>query len=360
LPAFTFGVPESRDVRFAAMLSERLGLEHHVLSRQGPYLAQHCRAIVWRAEGMLPFASTTSVQWHRALKQKMDIVLTGFLGEFSGSHTWPRLLLARSRGEAIDAIFKRFVLPKQPIAERIFQPNFFARVLPALREVFYKSFEVVEDEHPLNVSDSWNFVNLQPRGTFHSPAVDRHELEMRAPHTDNELVDFLLRIPPYARLEQRVYKKMIAYSLPQIRDVPCTNSGRPINPNFLQEYLSMVGDYTGRKVAAVVQGILPGQVGLGREFRDLAEDFRAEPELVEHILISLLHCGILPESIFRHNAIEEMIAEHYKRNGRHEQALALLISLGLGIKYFLHDDFSDVPQDIYRPDVVNCVPTSLN
>jgi hypothetical protein len=252
------------------------------------------------------------------------------------------------------------VLPKQAIAERIFQPAFFAQALPALREVFYKSFEMVEDEHPLNVADSWNFVNLQPRGTFHAPAVDRHEFEMRAPHTDNDLVDFLLTIPPYARLEQRVYKKMIAYSFPQIRDVPCTNSGRPINPNFLQEYLSMVGDYTGRKVATVVQRLLPGQSGLGREFRDLAEDFRAEPELVEHILKSLLRCGILPESIFRHNAIEEMVAEHYKRNGRHEQTLGLLISLGLGIKYFLHDDFSDVPQEIYAADAINCVPDSLN
>jgi hypothetical protein len=111
---------------------------------------------------------------------------------------------------------------------------------------------------------------------------------------------------------------------------------------------------------AVLQRVIPGQSGLGREFRDLAEEFRAEPELVDEILAPLLHSGILPESIFRRNAIEELIAEHYKSNGRHEQTLGLLISLGLGIKYFLHDDFSDVPRESGAPDAINCARSSLN
>lgn len=347
LPAFTFGLPESRDVRFAAMLSDRLGLEHHVLNRQGAYLFQNCRAIVWRTEGMMTFANATSIQWHSELKQKMDIILTGFLGEFSGSHTWPALLLARSRRAAIGAIFNRFIAPKLGVAERIFQPAFFARALAAARENFYKSFELIEDDHPLNVADSWNVLHLQPRGTFHAPAVDRHRLEMRAPHTDNDLVDFLLKIPPYARIEQRVYKKMMAYSFPDIRDVPCTNSARPVNPNFVREYAWMAGEYVARKAYAVLQKPFTRQSALGREFRDLGQDFRAEPELIKQILQPLLGAGILPESVFRREGIERLVDEHYSGKASHEHTIGLLISLGLAMKCFLHDDLSDVPQDVY-------------
>jgi asparagine synthetase B (glutamine-hydrolysing) len=347
LPAFTFGLPEARDVRFAAMLAERLDLEHHVLSRQGPYLFGNCRAVVWRTEGMITFANATSIQWHSVLKQKMDIILTGFLGEFSGSHTWPELLLARSRRAAIAAIFNRFLAPRLGVAEQIFQPAFYARTLAAARENFDKSFELVEDDHPMNVADSWNVLHLQPRGTFHAPAVDRHRFEMRAPHTDNDLVDFLLKIPPHARLEQRVYKKMIAYSFPDIRDVPCTNSARPIDPNFAREYVRMAGAYVARNAVSALQKPFAGRSKLGREFRDLGQDFRAEPELIGQILRPLLDAGILPESVFRREGIERLVDEHYSGNARHEQTIGLLISLGLAMKYFLHDDLADVPRDMY-------------
>jgi asparagine synthetase B (glutamine-hydrolysing) len=100
LPAFTFGVEKSRDVRFGSMLAGRLGLEHHVLTLQNAYLYRNCRAIVWRTEGMVTFANATSIHWHSVFKEKMDIILTGFLGEFGGSHSWPQLLLARSRRAA--------------------------------------------------------------------------------------------------------------------------------------------------------------------------------------------------------------------------------------------------------------------
>src|SRR5262249_36557914 len=119
LPAFTFGLPESRDVRFGKMLAERLGLDHQLIGGTDPYLYKNCHAVVWRTEGMLPFANATSIDFHATLKAKIDIILTGFLGEFGGSHTWRQLLLARSRRAAIAAIFSRFLEPKLKVAQRL-------------------------------------------------------------------------------------------------------------------------------------------------------------------------------------------------------------------------------------------------
>lgn len=349
IPAFTFGLPESRDVRFGTMLANRLGLDHRVITVNEPYLYKNCRAIVWRTEGMLPFANATSIHIHSILKAKMDIILTGFLGEFSGSHTWAQLLLARSRQAAIAAIFSRFLEPKLALVQRLFQPAFFKRVSAAVRESFYKSFENVSNDHPMDIADSWNFMNLQPRGTFHAPSVDRHILEMRAPHTDNDLVDFLLTISPATRLEQRVYKKMIAYSYPEILSVPCTNSARPIEPNFAKEYSRMVMRFAAAKTTAAFRKRMSARPELGREFRDLGEDFRAEPELVDLILKPLLRAGGLPDSIFNHSAIDQIIREHYEQKATHQDMLGLLISLGLALKFFMYDELSDAPGDLFAP-----------
>lgn len=348
LPAFTFGLPRSRDVRFAAMLAGRLGLDHQIISTHGPYLYDVCRAIVWRTEGMISFANTTSLHSHGLLKQHLDIILTGFLGEFSGSHTWPQLLLARSRSAAIRAVFYRFLAPGLRRAQRIFQPEFLARNSATVRERFNHSFVSVENEHPMDVADVWNFSHLQPRGTFHAPAVDRHRFEMRAPHTDNDLVDFLLTIRPMERIEQRVYKKMIAYSYPEIRDIPCTNSARPIEPNFAKEYAAMTARYASARVYQPLRRLFYRQPELGRESRDMAQDFRTEAQLMDDILHPLLHTGILSDSIFNPVGIEELVSEHYRHDADHTQVLGLLVSLGLAMKYFLHDDFTDVPGDIFE------------
>jgi len=346
IPAFTFGAPESRDVRYAALLAERLGLEHIALTADEPYLYPNCRSIVWRTEGMISFANTTSIRYHARMKQKMDVILTGFLAEFGGSHTWPQLLLARSRQQAIQAIFGRMLSSRLAIARRVFRPASFERTFEAVRASFLESFARVENEHPLNIADSWNLIHLQPRSTYHAPSIDRYLFEARAPHMDAELVDFLLTIPPYARLEQRVYKKMIAYRFPEIRDVPCTNSGLPVNPHFAREYATMILRYLGRKAIVPFKKLLPQRETLGREFRDLSEDFRAEPQLVDQILRPLLRAEIFPPELFDHSGIEQIIEEHYEQDARHESVLSLLISWGLGAKYFLRDDLSDVPPEM--------------
>ena len=349
IAAFSFGEAESRDVRFGTMLAQRLGLEHSALTDRGPYLYANCRAIVWRTEGMLPFAWTTSIRYHALMKSKMDVLLTGFLAEFSGSHTWPSLLLARSRAAAKKAIYEHFLVEGFKPARRIFNPEFARRILEAMRARFEKSFERIENYHPFDIADTWNFMHIQPRKTYQAPCLDRYLFEMRAPHMDTELVDFLLTIPPYARLEQRVYKKMIAYCFPKIRDVPCTNSGLPINPHFGTEYASMIAKYAGRKASAPLQRLFRPSASLGRDMRDLNDDFRAEPELVDKILRPLLRAGIYPEGIFSRHAIEELIEEQFQRNGQNETTLSLLIAWGLAAKFFLHDDLADVPAQMYRP-----------
>jgi asparagine synthase (glutamine-hydrolysing) len=348
ISAFTFGRPESRDVRFATMLAERLGLDHVALTNPGAYLHPSCHSVVWRTEGMLSFANTTSIRFHREMKEKMDVFLTGILAEFGGSHTWPALLVARSRQQAIQAIFDRILGTRLRAARRVFNPQYFDRVLEGVNARFRDSFSAVLNDHPLNIADSWNVIHLQPRGTYHAPSIDRPRFEVRAPQMDAELVDFLLTIPPAARLEQRVYKKMIAFHFPEIRDVPCTNSGRPIDPRFATEYTRMTMGYGGRKAASLFRKVLHRNAPLGREFRDLNDDFRAEPELMDKVLKPLLQAGVFPPAIFNLSAIEAIIDEHYNKRGKHENILSLLISWGLGIKYFVHDDLSDVPEAMYQ------------
>ncbi len=296
---------------------------------------------------MLSFAHNTSIRHHDIFAREMDIFLTGFLGEFSGSHTWPQLLLARSREQAIAATYDWMVGSRLEGARRLFNPDFLSRTVEGLRSDFAKSFEEIDNDHPFNIFDCWHFVNIHPQSTYQSPSLDRYRFETRAPMTDRDLVEFALTIPPYSRIEHRIYKKVIAYGFPAIRDVPCTNSGRPINPNFAAEYAAMVMRYAARKTWTPLQRIFGLDQGLGRELGDADAEFRAEPKLADELLRPMLKDGVFPTDIFDHTEIEKIIDEQFRGHGRHWNTLSQLISWGVGSRFFLHDDFSEVPQKLY-------------
>ena len=346
ITAFTFGRSDSRDIRYAAILADRLGLDHIKLTETGPYLAQNCRAIVWRTEGMLPFAHTTSIRYHSKIKGTADILLLGFLGEACGSHVWPQLLMARSRSAVMSTVFARMLGGRSAALRQIFNPAFFEPAFEEMRRLFDKTFDSVENDRALNVADSWRMINLHPRTSYHAPSIDRHLFEVRAPHLDHDLTAFLLTIPPFARLEQRIYKKMIYHEFPNIRDVPCTNSGLPINPNFWIEYVSLVMHYFARKTLSPIGNALGIERGLGRKSINMDAAFRAEPELIDDILMPLLSDDIFPERIFDRTGIQTLISRHYERKSNHWEIISLLISWGLAVRFFLRDDRSDVPESM--------------
>ena len=276
-PTFTFGEPDCRDMQIAPVLAKRLGLRHIPLPEAHPYLTPTIEPATYRIEGLLPFSNVTSVQFHERIAAEVDIILTGFLGEFSGSHTWPQLLIARNREAAMAAIKEKFFTSRLHVARSVIRADLWPKIEEEMAERLHSSFEAVVDDHPLDFADAWNYQNLQQAGAFQAPAVDRHVFEMRAPHCDVDLVDFLLTIPPYKRIEQRVYKRMIADAFPHIRDLPCANSMAPTEPRFLVEYPKMVLSRLGRVVRDGTQRLL-GMEGdrLGRELNDLDSDFLSE------------------------------------------------------------------------------------
>jgi hypothetical protein len=252
--------------------------------------------------------------------------------------------MARTREKTINAIFGRYILENAKSARRIFQKVFFDETFDALNEAFLNSFSQVKDEHPLNIADSWNYQNLQPRGSFQAPTTDRHRFEIRAPHMDSELVNFLLRIPPRSRIEQRIYKKMIAYGYPKIRSIPCTNSAKPVNPYFVSEYTAMTLRFLGGKIQNTVRPILSKRRRLGREASDLNQQVRAEPDIANKMLLPLLDQGVFPSTIFSIDGIRTLVNEQFGGHHDHAMLISLLLSWGIAAKFFLYDQLDDAPK----------------
>ena len=96
-----------------------------------------------------------------------------------------------------------------------------------------------------------------------------------------------------------------------------------------------------------VTGGLDNEEVRRREFRDLTRICPRE----SHYSLTV-ECGYcleaenFPPILFDYAYIRDIISEQYKERRSHEHLLSLLISFGLAIKYFLYDEFDDVPASL--------------
>jgi hypothetical protein len=163
---------------------------------------------------------------------------------------------------------------------------------------------------------------------------------------DTELVDFLLTIPPLARIEQRVYKKMIAYGYPEIRDIPCTNSGKPVNPNFLTEYPLMAIRYVGRSLRQAVSRRSVGNSGLGRESSDVGAYLGTSPDMLDRLISPLIKEGVFDSEIFDVDAIREISQPGQIADRQTAIFISLLISWGLAATYLMSGSVTRMPVEL--------------
>jgi hypothetical protein len=69
--------------------------------------------------------------------------------------------------------------------------------------------------------------------------------------------------------------------------------------------------------------------------------------LRDDILLPLLREEVFPAAMFDHAGIRALVDEHYRGAASHEDVLAKLISWGLAVKFFLREETSDAPPEMF-------------
>jgi asparagine synthase (glutamine-hydrolysing) len=344
VPAYTFGYPESRDVQYARMLAALRGLEHFHLALEPGYLGQVVVPVVWRTEGLLPFTATTSLFFHPRIAAAMDVILTGHCGDaLTGSHIRPFMLLAGSKAQLIERMFRGRRRVADDDLRRICNPAFYRRYAGGLADAFAATFVDIDGAALANVADAWDMENRQHRGTFHSPSVDRYRFEVRTPFLDNELVDHLVQAPPRWRFQQRAYKRMILDTFPHAAHVPWAYTGACLTASPLRELARITWNY-GSKRARAAWAHLAHRGYIGEDFRDLAAELRADRRVAQMIL-GFTRASTFPADVFDRRGIEEVVARHWERGEDLTDLVAGLATVAAACGLFLGGGLSSVPPE---------------
>lgn len=363
LRAITYGSEESADVRYARQLAQVLGLDHLYIEPEyerlvaeseqvfrrlsgedavgGFYSAQLDR-ILWRSEGLTLFFGLASPIWHPIYSREMAFMLNGAAGDaMTGSHLTPNLLLSPRRDQVIQDLFRRRYFQDPAAVRPLLNPNYARAVEAELLPAFTRDFQEIDADDPMALSNVWDLEVRQRRGSFTSFTMERYFCTCRSPFLDDELVDFLCRVPGRFRFQQRVYKRMLVRYHPEAAHVPWAYTEGRITDSPAFEFGREVYNFAKAKVAAK----LPGRRGQPARwaFRDAKKMMQEDPAL-HRALLRFTEAEYFPDEILDRAGVRAM-AEEFRRTGdpsRHA-LFTHLVGLGRAIEFFLVPSHIEVP-----------------
>lgn len=247
IEAVTFGGDESADLRYGRTLAERFGFVHHQLQYAHTSLADIMPRIVWRTEGAIPFNETLSIAHHRFVRSKADVIVTGHFGDaLSGGHILPGQLLARDMNRLTEHIVDKRSILHLPMLRSLMNKSFVKEAYPEMVGGITKTLVEFGEERLPKACNLWDMTVRQTRFTFCSPAIDRYLFEPLTPFTDNEVVEWLLVMPTKNLFGQKVYKRMIIDTFPEIADVPWASTDKPVPANFAFDMAEQAWQYAAK------------------------------------------------------------------------------------------------------------------
>ena len=325
--AFTFGEEDTRDVRYARLLADRLGIRHRPLGPVRGIEPSIVRDVVWRNEGSIPFPDCLSIVHHRAIRSEAVIIFNGHFGDsISGGHMLPALFLLRNREQLISHILAKRTLLTRDRFRRLFRPEILPTVDSRLRDAVQATLVPLEEKRIPLLFNLWDMTVRQRRYTFSTPSVDRYVFEQLSPFLDNEVHELALSLPVRWLIGQRSYIRAILIAFPEIAEVPWARTGRPIERHFVTRLGKLGWEYIQRRLA--------------RRSRRRVQPSQCERSLLQsqslrEMTSQFLGSDSFPHQLLDSRAIGALLDEHFSATAQHDLEVSLLLTLAAASELFL-------------------------
>ncbi len=350
--AYTFGDPASRDARYAHQLAACTRVPHLNLAYQPGYLDHVLSPIVWRTEGLVPYATTQygSLHFHHQISAETDVLLYGHCGDaLTGAHLQPGYFLARSREQLIRRIYRGLAECSDAALQHTFNPGFYRRYVVEAFDLVRSTFADLDQDAPADVADSWDMEQRQRRGTFHSTTLDRYRFGVRTPFLDKDLVEHLVQTPARWRFEQIAYKRMIVRTFPWAARVPWAYTGHRIRGHRVTDLAALGWNYLHTRVRSSCTRSLGNHARLpGDQFRNLATELRAAPAVAAAIR-AFTRESYFPDDVFDRRGIDDIVRRHWEAGENHTHLVTMLATLATAWRLFLWEQPLAMPSEAQPP-----------
>lgn len=331
LHTFTFGIPGCDDARFAKEIAALSGTHHHFYELEPDYLVEMSEQAVRITDGQQNCVHMHSLATLHAEAQHARIFYKGFLGNtLMGGHIDLSMWADYGQGDSARYLFGEMsVVFSQAEHDALFDGGFRERIGDSLFESFG---EVLAEAKSTLLADRQCYIDLrqiQRRFTLNGVELVRSQGVVRTPYCDNELINFMLSVPPGFRAGRRLLRKALIKMAPDLAKVPYTDTRLPLVPCSRELLLRANSQIRWRLRNAGLEWI---PVPKRRPYFDYGTWMRTA--LRSWVEDTLLSRRALQRGLFRAEYVRNLVNEHMA-GVNHARKLGALLTIELWHRQFL-------------------------
>lgn len=232
---FTFGNPGSFDFEIGKMVAKKAGVTNIELGVEKESFEKQYRLSIDDIEGMIDATPYFAIKGYKGMKKYGNNILSGYIGDFvMGSHMYPTMLTKNISNELefdsiTDLFLEHEILFDVKIIDKLFSQHFCNN---SSNPTSTKEISNQTNKNLANIFFKFFFENHTFNYSFFSVFRNRQLFNYKTPFLDNDLIDFMLNIPPEFRYQQKLYRKMLVKRYSDLFELPTkTNLGLKFNVN---------------------------------------------------------------------------------------------------------------------------------
>ncbi len=336
LHTFTFGIPDCDDARFAKHLADCVGTQHHFFELKSDYIFDAVKKGIRITEGFQNCVHMHSLATLLDESKFAQVFYKGFMGDAMMGYSQKRPLWSNYDQEATLQVHLQIlsgfagVLFDQEAQKKLFTPDFQHDVSKNVQDNFKQA---IFNARTNQLADQRIFFDLRqrvPRMTLGGVELVRSQGVVRLPFADNDLVAFVLSLPPGYRFERYLMKEAFIQDFPELAKVPYTGSGLPMIP-CIRSSMMQLNQQIRWRLRAAGMGWVP--VIKRRRYANYDIWFRTIlRDWVEDILLS---DQALNRGYFNPEYLQKLVKDHMEGTANSSGKLGALITIELWHKQFV-------------------------
>lgn len=331
----TFGIPGCDDARVAAEVAKALGTRHHFFELKPDWLQNMAEEAVRATDGLGNIVNLHVMATLEQQAQSAQVLYKGFLGDALLGWAITRQMWGDYDNEIRykmhwETHLGHGAIPYNTTEQaKLFTDGFKEQVGSRVCEAYRDGLDKSGSPQLGNQRLYFDLTQRVPRMTLNGVEVARNRAVVRLPFCDNDLVDFVLTVPPGFLFERHLaYAAMIKYQ-PRMAQIPLEGTGRPL--------VSCARDVWVQAKRLGAWHL--DKVGLGRLLRDEVRPYKNyngwfRTNLRPWMEDILLAPRTLDRGYFRPDYIRGLVAEH-ARGVNHAVRIGALLSLELWHRQFV-------------------------
>jgi asparagine synthase (glutamine-hydrolysing) len=331
LHTFTFGIPGCDDARFSQEVAALMGTRHRFYELRPVYLLEMGEEGVRLTDGLNSCADMHALATLRAEAEHARVLYIGFLGDaLMGGHLTRQLWADYDEDALNHLLFDHTnTLFSQAEQADLFSQGWQRRVGGAVSESFRAILAESQTKLVANQQNHFDLRQRQRRFILNGHELLRSRVVLRTPFCDNDLVEFVLAVPPGLRLDRWLLIRAFARAFPNLAKVPYEGTGLPLADCARSLRIRTSNQLRWRLHAAGMKWVpLPRR----RPYADYNGWMRTV--LRRWVEETLLSKRSLKREYFDPEYIRNLVAEHMA-GANHARKLGVLLTLELWHRLFL-------------------------